>query len=362
MENQERKIVKTGRVGGHNSKHKSGKVSIAKELRHELAGVFRENIDKGAIKNKKIGQATIEKRKDVILGFFSDLYLLKFKIKALKNLGQKHIKVVMLHLEAQGQSPSTIQNKLSVMRIFGEWIGKPGLVLPAEAYGLRPESVKRTMVAQEDKSWDAKKIRVMDMLAEIEKEDQMVSGVLTLCFTFGLRIKEAVLLNLFKAEDSGMLMIVQGTKGGRARSVPIEHDWQRKAFERLKSNVNQKTGRFVTGDGVESCIRRVYYVMEKNELTLANLGVSAHGLRHQYFHERFHEKLGIQPPVKGGNLMGVDKQEFGDTTAMLMERAGHSRPTIGASYYGSRRIPGSGKDESEFDTKPSIDDSEISQE
>jgi hypothetical protein len=85
--------------------------------------------------------------------------------------------------------------------------------------------------------------------------------------------------------------------------------------------------------------------MRKHKLTLADEGVSAHGLRHQYMHERFCEFLGIEPPVRGGDLSEVDKQAFDSATEKLMERAGHSRKTIGASYYGSRRVPSASKDE-----------------
>lgn len=53
--------------------------------------------------------------------------------------------------------------------------------------------------------------------------------------------------------------------------------------------------------------------------------------------ERFEEQLGIPAPVKGGDISRIDKKEFDNVTGMLVERAGHSRPTIGSSYYGSRR-------------------------
>lgn len=349
--------VKPGRVDGHNSECRSGGVSISKELRHELAGIFGAHIDKGATKDKRVGQLTIEKRKEVILGAFSDLYFLRFKIKMVKSLGQKHIQALVTLWETGGQSPATIQNKLSILRTFCGWIGKPGMVKASEKYVGNPDSVKRTMVAQEDKSWEAKGIDVLEKLAEIEKEYKKVSDVLLLCYAFGLRIREAVLLHLFKAEDSGSLKIVQGTKGGRVRSVPMEHEWQHAVLEGLKKKVNQKTGRFVTPKGGEAYIQRIYYIMRKHGLTLAELGVSAHGLRHQYFHERFFELLGIQPPVKGGDLSEVDKAEFEVATGKLMERGGHSRTSIGVSYYGSRRIfDGNGQDESEPDAVSSTED------
>lgn len=337
MDDRVKKVeVKPGRVDGHNAEYKSGGW-IPKELRYELSKVFKEHITKGANKEKVVGQETIEKRKEVILGFFADLYRLKLKLRKLKNLSQKHLVAVFRHLEEQGQSPATIQNKISIMRTFCGWIGKNGMVLDASAYVQEPISIRRTTVVQEDKSWEGNGLDVLAKIADVEKEDELAAGALMLCYGFGLRIREAVLMNVFKAEDGDSLKVVYGTKGGRARSVPIEHEWQRVLFEKAKSMADQKTGRFLRRGGhAEASIRRIYYMMEKRELTLAGMGVSAHGLRHQYVHERFYELLGIQAPVKGGNLSEVGQAEMDEATGKLMERLGHSRLTIGAAYYGSR--------------------------
>lgn len=332
--------TRPGRVDGHNAEYRSGQVTIPPALRRELVEVFREHVTKGAKKDKQVGGKTIEKRKEVILNFFSDLYRLKYKIKSVQHLKQKHLIAVFTALEREGQAPATLQNKISIIRVFCGWIGKPGMVKDADRYVRNPLSTQRSMVAQEDKSWEGHGLDVLAKLAEIEKEDVMAAGVLLLCYGFGLRIREAVLLNAFKAEDDGSLKIVHGTKGGRARSVAIEHHWQRELWAKIKKMVDQRTGKFASrGSKLESSIQHVYYIMKKHKLTLADLGVSAHGLRHQYFHERFYELMGIPAPVKGGDLSGVDKQQLEATAGMLMERGGHSRMTIGASYYGSLTVP-----------------------
>lgn len=41
--------------------------------------------------------------------------------------------------------------------------------------------------------------------------------------------------------------------------------------------------------------------------------------------------------MKGGDLSQVDKDELRVASWKLVERAGHTRISIGASYYGSRR-------------------------
>ena len=331
--------MKPGRVNGKNSSYKAKRRHIRPKLRLELIEIMRENLTRGATKDKKVGGETAEKRKEVILTFFGDLLYLKYDLRSIYDLKQKHLEAVFKFLEAQGQSPATLQNKISIMRIFCEWMGKHGMVTDSSRYVANPFSTKRSMVATEDKSWEGNGVNLMEKIELIRKEDERSAGVLLLCYGFGLRIREAVMMNVFKSDDDRVLMVVNGTKGGRARHVPIEHEWQRNLLDDVKGIVDQVSGKLIMrGVTTENWIRRVYYLMKKHDLTLADSGVSAHGLRHQYMHERFEEQLGIPAPVKGGDISLIDKKEFDDATARLMERAGHSRPTIGASYYGSRRM------------------------
>ena len=328
-----------GRIGGRNSSYRSGGHAIKSRVKDELTQIYREHVRKGARKDTVVGSGTVEKRIEVINGFFSDLFKLHYKIESVHSLKQKHLKAVFRHLEEHGQSPATLQNKLSIMRVFCEWIGKPGMVEDPSKYVLNPLSTKRSMVVKEDKSWEGNGIDVMEKLEEIRQENAKIAGVLLLCYGFGLRIREAVMMNVFKSVDGAVLTVIHGTKGGRIRSVAIEHEWQVEMLKDVKGIADQKTGKLVErGDTVERSIRRVRWQMEKRGLVLADAGVTPHGLRHQYMHERFKELTGIDAPVKGGDISLLDKAEFDNKTERLMERAGHSRKTIGSYYYGSRRM------------------------
>lgn len=331
-------VVKPGRIDGHNSPYRSGSHAIKSRVKDELIHIFREHAHKGARKDKVVGSKTVDKRVKDIKSFFSDLFKLHYKIESVHSLKQKHLVAVFHFLEEQGQSASTLQNKISMMRLFCEWIGKPGMVGDAREYVRDPLSVTRTMVVQEDKSWEGNGIDAMEKIDLIRLEDERAAGVLLLCRGFGLRKKEALMMNIFKSIDGNNLMVVYGTKGGRARSVPIEHDWQWALLEDVKGLVDQTTGRLMRrGYTVEQSIRRVNYMLEKHGLVLAKAGVSAHGLRHQYMQECFKEQTGVDAPIKGGDIATLDKKELDEVTGRLMERAGHSRLTIGSSYYGSRR-------------------------
>ena len=330
--------VKPGRVGGKNSAYRSGQ-RIPKRCANEIELVLQEYQDKAAKKQKKVGQGTQDKRATVINGFFSDLFSLGYKVESIHNLKEKHLIAVFNFLEGKGQSPSTIQNKISIMRVFCEWIGKNGMVRDSALYVKDKVSVRRSMVAKEDKSWDGKGIDVLTKLPEIAEEDKTVALVLELCWAFGLRVREALMLRPEVSHEGDFLMLREGTKGDRSRIVPAQNAIQKNVLMRAKEVADKKTG-FLgkRGQTMEQKRDHFYYVMKKLGITIAESEISAHGLRHQYMQTRFAQMLGIDAPVKGGDLSKVDKDEFHVASQKLMEEAGHTRVTIGASYYGSRRV------------------------
>ena len=331
--------IKPGRVEGKNSEHRSGGGFIPKKLNNEIEVVLQTNRDKAAHQEKKVGCGTQEKRETVIKGFFSDLYHLKYKIESIQNLKEKHLIAVFGFLEDQGQSPATIQNKISIMRTFCGWIGKNGMVRESTLYVKDKASVRRSMVVTEDKSWSGHGIDVLTKLPEIAQKDKWVALYLELCWAFGLRMQEALMLKPRLAHEGEFIWVREGTKGDRPRVIPIENGIQRDVLERAKQVADGKSGFLCKrGKTFAQRLRRFYTVMEALGITLSEAGVTAHGLRHQYMQESFKRLLGIDAPVKGGDLSRVDKDVFHVASQKLMERAGHTRETIGASYYGSRRI------------------------
>ncbi|MFA6203831.1 MAG: integrase domain-containing protein [Gallionella sp.] len=333
---------KPGRVDGKNSNYSSGGAFIYKKVKYEIESVLLENRDKGATKDKKVGNETQEKRTTVVRGFFSDLFKLGYKIESVHSLKEKHLLVVFHYLEEMGQSPSTIQNKISIMRLFCEWIGKNGMVRDSSRYVKDKSSVRRSTVVKEDKSWDGNGVSVRSKIDEVAEEDSRIALRLELCLAFGLRVREAMLLRPGLATEGNFkgacVHVRDGTKGGRSRLVPIENEVQLDVLTRAIAAADKTSGFLVSaGKDEEARLQHFYYVVRKCGLSFADSGVTAHGLRHQYMHESFKRLLGIEPPVRGGDLSVLDRDELHLATQKLMERAGHSRVAIGTAYYGSRR-------------------------
>lgn len=339
MSNQQ-PAIKQGRVDGKNSDYKSGSHFVPKFIRNQIELVLQENRDKGAHKDKRVGQGTEDKRETVVRGFFSDLFHLKYRIEDIKNIKEKHLTAVFNYLEDQGQSPATLQNKISVMRVFCGWIGKPGMVKESSVYVKDKISVKRTLVAQKDKSWEGNGVDLLEKLTDIRAKDESVALCLELSLAFGLRVKEALMLRPAAAHEGCFVMLRDGTKGGRSRVIPVENDVQRDLLRRAKEQMDKKTG-FIGGQRgktLQQKYDRFFNVMKSVGITLKDLGVTAHGLRHQYMHESFEEMLGVPAPIKGGDLSLLDKDELHVASQKLMERAGHTRVSIGSAYYGSLKI------------------------
>lgn len=331
-----------GRRNGKNSEYRSGNHYIPKRVNNEIEVILQKHKDLAARKDKKVGQETQDKRRTVIKGFFADLFKLGYKIETINNIKEKHLLAVFLFLEKEGQSPSTIQNKISIMRIFCTWVGKAGMVRDSTDYVQDKASVRRSMVVKEDKSWVGKGIDVKAKLAEVAAKDATIAIVLELCLAFGLRVREGLMLRPGVNEEGEFVWILEGTKGDRPRVVPIKNPLQKEVLQRSVAYVDKKTGFFgnngrLRGMTYSQKRRRFYTVMEACGITLKDSQITAHGLRHQYMHEAYEQMLGVEPPVRGGSIEQIDKDEFHLATQKLMEQAGHTRVSIGASYYGSRR-------------------------
>jgi integrase len=266
-----------------------------------------------------------------------------------RNLGDRHVKYLVGHWLERGLRTGTIQVYLSNLRTFCEWIHHPGMILPLEHYLSDPALAKRTCVAQDDKSWIAHGIVPEEKLAEIRAYDARAACWLLLYLVFGARLKEIVMLRPHLAEVDGQMLLTadfrarncetylelkRGTKGGRVRWVPIDTPEKRAALEDAKHFVRSETGHL--GDPTKSLaqnIRRFKYVCEKFGITKTQLGVTVHGLRHQYAAERYEKFSGTPAPVRGGEL--VAREIDREARLRVADELGHSRENITGAYLGS---------------------------
>ncbi|PVX85805.1 integrase domain-containing protein [Paraburkholderia unamae] len=255
-----------------------------------------------------------------------------FALESPWSVRRKHIEWLVQHWVRAKQTGGTIENKLTYLRALGEWMGKSNLVGTLEDYVDRKENgLLRSYVAEVDRSWDANGVSAHAKIAEIAMTCPRVAVQLKLQVAFGLRVAESFLLRPTEAvKDTGMLGVTRGTKGGRDREVPIEVKIA--VLEEAARLANVLTGSTIPEDRTLKQWRNwYYYLLERHGITKSGLGVTSHGLRHQYLQELYEKTSGVPAPVKQAGPR-PDPELHAQAMRRVVEAAGHSRVTKANAY------------------------------
>jgi site-specific recombinase XerC len=323
-----------------------------------LGAILRKHNHQHSAKHKNVSLQTMVERQRFLAGFFHELrHQTRFNNLDPRQLATRHIETMVARWVDRGLATATIHNRLSFLRTYAGWIGKPGLVLPPERYvGIDSVHVHRVRVATEDASWSAKSVDIPSKIAEVAAFDPWVGLQLELCHQFGLRAKEArhfrphgavVQREAASARDTApfpeveqFVHVAHGTKGGRPRFLPLVNDAQRNLLERCRAVV--APGLYVGWPHLtmQRARRRFYYVVQKFGITNANLGVTPHGLRHQHVNDAFERDARTPSPVRGGHGRTAQDEAARTRASTVL---GHGRNQVSSCYLGSNTRPRAGK-------------------
>ncbi|WP_321817849.1 MULTISPECIES: integrase domain-containing protein [unclassified Paraburkholderia] len=248
------------------------------------------------------------------------------------SLKRKHIEWLVQHWVGARQSGGTIENKLTYLRALAGWMSKDNLVGTLDDYTDRKgNGLVRSYVAEVDRSWAANGVSAHEKIAAIAGTCPRVAVQLRLQAAFGLRIEESFMLQPARAvKDKDVLEVTRGTKGGRAREVPIEERYD--VLEAAARLANPLTGSTVPADRTLKQWRDwYYYVLARHGITKSALGVTSHGLRHQYLQEVYERVSGVAAPVKQSDAR-PDPELHAQAMRRVVEAAGHSRLTKANAY------------------------------
>jgi integrase len=288
---------------------------------------------------KAVSTGTRDKRWTVLFAAFTTLREdLGFKIEEPTNLRLKHVQALVKHWEAAGLSPSTIQNNICILRLYAGWIGKAGMIPDTDSLVSDPARGRRRYVAERDKGWEGNGVDYGEQLERIRAEDPALALQVELAAAFGLRAAETWLLrpgvDVRQEDGQYILTLIRGTKGKRLRYVPIESDCQKDVLERARRFA--KLGSMIPADYTKKRWRNhFYWILRKLGLTRDGLGVTMHGLRHQYAHGQYRKLLGVEPAVRGGEAPDLTREETERGRQQLAEELGHSRTSIVGAYTGT---------------------------
>ncbi len=288
-----------------------------------LNAVLKAHNKAAASGGKAVSFATQDARREILEQGFKELRLLGFKLPDVCGFKERHMTALGNAWETKGLSASTIQNRISIFRIFAEWIGKTGMIRGSEHYVKNAKSVERHLVAQIARI-------LSEILEAIQKLDKCVAIQLELQRAFGLRMKESALLKPHMADKGNYLAVNWGTKGGRDRVVPIQNDYQRDVVARAKLFLQNSSDSMTPRDfNFKQWKNHYYYVCRQAGISRKD-GITSHGLLHERLNEMYQEMMGQPSPVKAGagdTNDAIARQE-------IAEVAGHSRKSISRAYIG----------------------------
>lgn len=287
-------------------------------------------------RQRTVGIKTEEAYIDMLRVSVRTLSKLNMGVENLSELSRRHVASLFLHWEQLGRSASDLTNKNTKLRRFGIWCGKPDLC-PQTKYLVRdPSRLRRASSATESKAWEARGIDIDELFRRMDEECVYAGLQLRLMLHFGLRVEEAVMLRPLSADLGDFLHVVDGTKGGRGRDVRVNTHEQRRLVEQAKAMAADNKYGLLAPNGrrkLDQAKRHFRHLCEKLGLTKDALGITPHGLRHQFANHLYKSITGTDSPVNGGVVLSLDEARSARKSVSL--QLGHSKPGKANAYCGT---------------------------
>ena len=313
----------------------TGHTTIAGGWKKALAAILKAHNGK-RVDGDKASDDTRRKRGSVLMQGFTQLREDGFRLDDVCQFKGKHMQALVDRWISEGLSPSVIQNRISIFRVYSEWIGKPGMIHSSAHYVPDPKRVTRSSIATCDKSWSARGIDPVAVMERVRQIEPWVAMALVLQWTLGLRVRESVMFRPWVADLELVVDVSRGTKGGRQRTVQITEPRQRTALDEAKVFVSGMDGSIAPeAMSLKQARNRFYAVLRKAGITKEN-GITAHGLRHEFANAYFEAIAGYASPVRDGPKP-VDKAIERHARLEVAESLGHSRESITTHYLGRHR-------------------------
>tara|TARA_R110002049_G_scaffold73329_25_gene189687 strand:- start:11185 stop:12027 length:843 start_codon:yes stop_codon:yes gene_type:complete len=265
-------------------------------------------------------QATRSRILDLIA---NQLHELGYKHMQAKSLKPKHIDALVSLWKDQSIGVGTFKNRLSALRWWANKVGKADIIAKDNnAYDIG----NRRYVGEASRAQ-----RLDDKRLE-NVSDAYVRLSLRLQSAFGLRREEAIKFSPnYAIKGNHIKLKASWTKGGRARTVPIRNDEQRRLLEDVRQ--------LARGSALIPPERN--YVEQRNryDRQVRTAGIkNPHGLRHAYAQRRYEELTGWKAPLAGGpatKSLNSDQRALDKGARETISRElGHDRTSITRTYLG----------------------------
>lgn len=281
----------------------------------------------------KSSETTLENRRNILHSTFRMIMNDK-GFTSLSQIKPRHIPRIIEMWRASGVGIRAMRNyywhlgwffKLCGMNApaIGEFASYPGEFVTSRA-------------ATRDLSWKGNGVDFDAVYQVIRADDPVAARLMLAIKTFGLRVKESVCLNPHEADRIHGLAITKGSKTGRARMLEFEHFGERdfrKVLDEIKSEVPPDVHLAWSHRTLKQAMSHVYWLMRKHGVTRSKLGVTLHGLRHDFAIDMLEELTGATAPIRGGLV--INYRAISDARLKVSNALGHVRLEITTSYYGT---------------------------
>lgn len=313
------------------SRRQTKKVELWKSVE-----VLLKKHNKTRVGGSVASNATSDAKKKIIIQFLKQLKSLGFQLSVIQELKERHVIAIAKFWEKQKYSPSTIQTRMSIIRVLCNlWLQKPGMIRKTEYYFSSNFNVRRTQIATVDKSWLGKDVDFEKILSKVSQIDIYVAIELEIMHAFGLRKKEAIMFQPHLSDHGILIKITRGAKTGKQRVIPVFSECQKEVLQRARLLIKLGENLANPNKSLKQNLRRFDYVVAKAGITKKVLGITSHGLRHGNSQNEYLNITGEQVPVKTSSRVvdkGIDKQARQE----IAENLGHSRISITNSYFGKK--------------------------
>ena len=236
--------------------------------------------------------------------------------------------------KAETLSPAYAQNRISainkVMQLAtqGQWKS----VKPKRDCGIPARQHIRTQAPELDRT------TLNQTLTHLQEHTPHLASVIELCRDFGLRSKEASLLDaktaLQQALTNNRIALTAGTKGGRYRTVPLTSERQ---LDTLKRAADHQTGsRSMIPDHKTWKTWRNTDLRHARDTLKQHTGETIRDLRAAYACERYQQITQQSAPVITGRR-NTDKNTNKQARLIISRELGHNRIDVTNSYLGGNR-------------------------
>ena len=286
-----------------------------RDLNYQLKQLCRRNRDGS--------RSTQANRERILTLIANQLHGIGYRCMNVRSLKPKHVEALVELWQNDGLGAGTIKNRMSSLRWWAEKIDKSNVIARENNhYGI----AQREPVTQESKA-----LRLdPGQLAKIS--DPYVRTSLRLQAAFGLRREEAIkFLPVYADRGDHIRLKPSWTKGGRARSIPVRTEQQRRVLD----DAHKLAGK---GSLIPVHLSYVRQLRQYERLTKLAGFSKLHGVRHGYAQRRYLELTGTPCPHQGGRAQAElsDDERLRDRRARLTVSAelGHGREAVSQIYLG----------------------------